>query len=160
MEVMEDIRATRFIAVSCDNTGNTTLARELLQEEYPYLLILPDPCHRLALLVKDIIKMTYWKQISPCSSRVQINSCCTQTIQDVGTTIQFFHKSTNGASELRSVRIELHIGRGLITVGKTSLITRFMYDSFDGMYQATIGIDFLSKASMPLRTLPIKRILS
>ena len=30
-------------------------------------------------------------------------------------------------------------------VGKTSLITRFMYDSFDTTYQATIGIDFLSK---------------
>jgi Ras-related protein Rab-6A len=34
---------------------------------------------------------------------------------------------------------------GSFTVGKTSLITRFMYDSFDNMYQATIGIDFLSK---------------
>ena len=30
-------------------------------------------------------------------------------------------------------------------MGKTSLITRFMYDSFDTTYQATIGIDFLSK---------------
>eukprot|EP01070_Trichotokara_eunicae_P002480 Trichotokara_eunicae@DN2684_c0_g1_i1.p1 len=30
-------------------------------------------------------------------------------------------------------------------VGKTSIITRFMYDSFDNNYQATIGIDFLSK---------------
>ncbi|KAK5648973.1 hypothetical protein RI129_003865 [Pyrocoelia pectoralis] len=30
-------------------------------------------------------------------------------------------------------------------VGKTSLITRFMYDSFDNTYHATIGIDFLSK---------------
>lgn len=30
-------------------------------------------------------------------------------------------------------------------VGKTSLITRFMYDTFDNTYQATIGIDFLSK---------------
>ncbi|KAL3233858.1 hypothetical protein RNJ44_03898 [Nakaseomyces bracarensis] len=30
-------------------------------------------------------------------------------------------------------------------VGKTSLITRFMYDTFDDNYQATIGIDFLSK---------------
>lgn len=38
-------------------------------------------------------------------------------------------------------------------MGKTSLITRFMYDSFDNMYQATIGIDFLSKASHPLRLL-------
>merc|ERR1711881_417042 len=30
-------------------------------------------------------------------------------------------------------------------VGKTSIITRFMYDTFDTAYQATIGIDFLSK---------------
>lgn len=29
--------------------------------------------------------------------------------------------------------------------GKTSIITRFMYDTFDNAYQATIGIDFLSK---------------
>ena len=34
-------------------------------------------------------------------------------------------------------------------VGKTSLITRFMYDSFDNTYQATIGIDFLSKVRLP-----------
>uniref|UniRef100_A0A0X3Q1T9 Ras-related protein Rab-6A n=1 Tax=Schistocephalus solidus TaxID=70667 RepID=A0A0X3Q1T9_SCHSO len=31
------------------------------------------------------------------------------------------------------------------SVGKTSLITRFMYETFDSVYQATIGIDFLSK---------------
>ncbi|KAL2521546.1 Ras-related protein RABH1e [Forsythia ovata] len=31
------------------------------------------------------------------------------------------------------------------SVGKTSIITRFMYDKFDTIYQATIGIDFLSK---------------
>lgn len=30
-------------------------------------------------------------------------------------------------------------------MGKTSIITRFMYDKFDNTYQATIGIDFLSK---------------
>ena len=34
---------------------------------------------------------------------------------------------------------------GDIYVGKTSIINRFMYDSFDTNYQATIGIDFLSK---------------
>jgi len=31
------------------------------------------------------------------------------------------------------------------SVGKTSIITRFMYEHFDDTYQATIGIDFLSK---------------
>ncbi len=30
-------------------------------------------------------------------------------------------------------------------VGKTCIITRFMYDTFDRNYQATIGIDFLCK---------------
>merc|ERR1719515_369612 len=32
------------------------------------------------------------------------------------------------------------------SVGKTSIITCFMYDKFDSTYQATIGIDFLNKA--------------
>jgi Ras-related protein Rab-6A len=35
-----------------------------------------------------------------------------------------------------------------ITVGYKSMfiiLSRFMYDSFDNTYQATIGIDFLSK---------------
>ncbi|KAG5487930.1 hypothetical protein LSCM1_08245 [Leishmania martiniquensis] len=31
------------------------------------------------------------------------------------------------------------------SVGKTSIITRFMYDTFDQQYQPTIGIDFFSK---------------
>lgn len=31
------------------------------------------------------------------------------------------------------------------SVGKTSIITRFMYGTFDTAYQATIGVDFLSK---------------
>lgn len=30
-------------------------------------------------------------------------------------------------------------------MGKTSIITRFMYDTFENQYQATIGIDFFSK---------------
>lgn len=34
-----------------------------------------------------------------------------------------------------------------------------MYDSFDNMYQATIGIDFLSKASKQLPTISFARLL-
>jgi Ras-related protein Rab-6A len=34
---------------------------------------------------------------------------------------------------------------GDIYVGKTSIINQFMYENFDSNYQATIGIDFLSK---------------
>ena len=32
------------------------------------------------------------------------------------------------------------------SVGKTSLITRFMYDTFDPHYKVTIGIDFVSRS--------------
>ncbi|CAG2103303.1 unnamed protein product [Medioppia subpectinata] len=43
------------------------------------------------------------------------------------------------------------------SVGKTSLITRFMYDSYETSYQATIGIDFLSKVmSTPDRTIRLQ----
>lgn len=31
------------------------------------------------------------------------------------------------------------------SVGKTSIVTRFMYDSFENAYQANVGIDFFSK---------------
>ena len=34
---------------------------------------------------------------------------------------------------------------GDMSVGKTSLIQRFIYDTFEDKYQPTIGIDFLSK---------------
>ena len=34
------------------------------------------------------------------------------------------------------------------SVGKTSIILRFMHDTFDPQYQATIGIDFLSKTML------------
>ena len=31
------------------------------------------------------------------------------------------------------------------SVGKTSVVTRFLHDAFDESYQATIGVDFLAK---------------
>ncbi|KAJ9055713.1 GTPase Ryh1 [Entomophthora muscae] len=48
----------------------------------------------------------------------------------------------DNANPLRKFKLVL---LGEQSVGKTSLITRFMYDTFDSTYQATIGIDFLSK---------------
>merc|ERR1712227_252971 len=61
-----------------------------------------------------------------------------------------------GSTRLKSTREKMTEGLGSLTkfklvflgeqaVGKTSLITRFMYDDFNSNYQATIGIDFLSK---------------
>ncbi|KAL7423029.1 GTPase Ryh1 [Cryptotrichosporon argae] len=52
---------------------------------------------------------------------------------------QDFSSSSNPLKKFKLVFL------GEQSVGKTSLITRFMYDTFDITYQATIGIDFLSK---------------
>ncbi|PIA14288.1 small GTP binding protein RAB6A [Coemansia reversa NRRL 1564] len=48
----------------------------------------------------------------------------------------------DGANPLRKHKLVFLGEQG---AGKTSVITRFMYDMFDTTYQATIGIDFLSK---------------
>jgi len=53
-------------------------------------------------------------------------------------------RSTSGASLAPLAKYKL-VFLGDQSVGKTSIITRFMYDNFDRHYQATIGIDFLSK---------------
>ncbi|KAJ1489186.1 ras family-domain-containing protein, partial [Baffinella frigidus] len=50
--------------------------------------------------------------------------------------------SATGAPPLAKYKL---VFLGDQSVGKTSIITRFMYDKFDSTYQATIGIDFLSK---------------
>lgn len=52
--------------------------------------------------------------------------------------------ATGGASVPPLAKYKL-VFLGDQSVGKTSIITRFMYDKFEGSYQATIGIDFLSK---------------
>jgi len=51
---------------------------------------------------------------------------------------------TTGPNVLPRTKYKL-VFLGDESVGKTSIITRFMYDHFDDTYQATIGIDFLSK---------------
>jgi Ras-related protein Rab-6A len=55
---------------------------------------------------------------------------------------------TAGASTVPQAKYKL-VFLGDQSVGKTSIITRFLYDAFDRQYQATIGIDFLCKV-LPL----------
>mmetsp|Transcript_82996 Transcript_82996/g.230521 ORF Transcript_82996/g.230521 Transcript_82996/m.230521 type:complete len:212 (-) Transcript_82996:35-670(-) len=53
--------------------------------------------------------------------------------------------ATGGAARVSGLNKYKLVFLGEQAVGKTSVITRFMYDTFDNNYQATIGIDFLSK---------------
>jgi hypothetical protein len=59
------IGAERFSGVASDNTGNTTLARSLLQEEFSWIIILPDSCHRMSSLCKDIGDIKFFRPVGP-----------------------------------------------------------------------------------------------
>ena len=50
---------------------------------------------------------------------------------------KFFESSTIGKFKV--------VFLGESSVGKTSLIKRFLHDSFDCVYRATIGLDFMTK---------------
>ncbi|KAH6567769.1 hypothetical protein BASA62_005889 [Batrachochytrium salamandrivorans] len=74
---------------------------------------------------------TRWS-LQPCTlppTAASYPDCCTMA-------------NTEFSNPLRKFKL---VFLGEQSVGKTSLITRFMYDTFDNTYQATIGIDFLSK---------------
>lgn len=51
---------------------------------------------------------------------------------------------SNGVNSATLLKYKL-VFLGDQSTGKTSIITRFMYETFEKQYQATIGIDFLSK---------------
>lgn len=79
------------------------------------------------------------------SSEAQ-RQCCAETYGRIGQTHRRIEKATDkaqpGSTMLTKHKIVFLGDQG---VGKTSLITRFMYNTFDTHYAATIGIDFLSK---------------
>ncbi|KAK8807131.1 hypothetical protein WA158_003890 [Blastocystis sp. Blastoise] len=61
--------------------------------------------------------------------------------KDQATTLEKRLKSSDNGS-LQKYKI---VALGDTGVGKTSIITRFLYDTFDTAYQSTVGIDFVSK---------------
>ncbi|TDL27053.1 hypothetical protein BD410DRAFT_482841 [Rickenella mellea] len=101
--VIDIIGPHRFRGISSDNTGNTTGARNRIHSDYPWILILPDPCHRLNLLCNDICKIPYFKP----------------HIKNLRRTVKYFKKSTFASAHLRIRRKKLKIRRGLKSIGKT-----------------------------------------
>ena len=97
---------SRICAIVSDSTGNTRLHQELLVNEIPTTMCmfnLPDIVHFISNLIKDIVKITYFKN----------------TITVMRSIIAKFHKSHLGATELEFAHVECGIERGLTTIGKT-----------------------------------------
>ncbi|KAL5476496.1 hypothetical protein ACEPAI_3353 [Sanghuangporus weigelae] len=107
--VMNLIGPSQFRGITSDNTGNTLVARLKVREKYPWVIILPDPCHRLNLLCKDIAKIDYFKAV----------------IKNVQHVVKFFRKSSQAVTDLKKKRSELAIMVGIKSIGKTRFGTVF-----------------------------------
>lgn len=106
---MVRIGPRRFLAICSDNTGNTTSGRKFIVDEFGWIIILPDCCHRMNSLCKDISKIEFFKP----------------TIKKIRRVIKYFRKSTYAAAHLRRRRRAHHIKRGLQSVGKTRFGTLY-----------------------------------
>ncbi|KAF8872812.1 ribonuclease H-like domain-containing protein [Infundibulicybe gibba] len=95
------------IAVSSDNTGNTRVAREILEATLPAILNLPDPNHHLNNTWKNIAELDYFEL----------------TVKRIRGTIKFFKHSTAAKAKLKEARTRLQLGPGLRSIGKTRFAT-------------------------------------
>ena len=62
-QVMVSIGPQHFNSVCSDNTGNTRKSRSNGQDEFRWLLNMPDPCHRGSNLIRDIMKLPHFKPV-------------------------------------------------------------------------------------------------
>lgn len=63
-QVVTKIGPENFRGISSDSTGNTAGARALMLKEWDWMVELPDSCHRLGLLAKDICKIEQFLSVS------------------------------------------------------------------------------------------------
>ncbi|KAH9920349.1 hypothetical protein B0H21DRAFT_701994, partial [Amylocystis lapponica] len=120
--IIEDVGPFNFRGICSDNTGNTSAARKMINRDYPWIMILPDPCHRLNSLCSDICKIDVFKP----------------TIKHLRRSLKFFKKSDQAKDKLTKRRRKLGISRGLRSIGKTRFAT--MYHSAASMQRCLPAI--------------------
>lgn len=106
-QIIEEIGAHLFSAVSSDSTGNTRLARRLLCVKFPALMDIPDPVHHTNLPVKNICALSFFETI----------------ISDLRRTLTFFSHSDHTVNVLLEKRLGMGVGRGLESIGTTRFAT-------------------------------------
>ncbi|KAJ3799716.1 hypothetical protein GGU11DRAFT_653396, partial [Lentinula aff. detonsa] len=101
------IGVEKFCGIVSDSTGNTCLARQLIIREFPTIIALPDVCHFLSLICKEIAKLDYFEK----------------TLKTVRGTVAFFHKSHLGIKQLTDELKSTGETRALEAIGKTCVCT-------------------------------------
>ncbi len=102
-KVVDEIGWERMSAIVTDSTGNTRLARQRFTTIIPTAFNLPDIAHFLNNLIKDLVRINYFKV----------------PISVVRHIIATMNKAHLGKTALDQARAELGVGRGLEAIGKT-----------------------------------------
>lgn len=110
-----------------DNTGNTTVAWELVQQEWPWIIILPDSCHHMDKLYKDINKITYFKPVSLMLHHHEGLLNELQVIKQIYSSVKYFKKSNFASAHLHLTRVKFSTKQGLKSISKTQ---------FGGLYHS------------------------
>ncbi|KAE9388915.1 hypothetical protein BT96DRAFT_787801, partial [Gymnopus androsaceus JB14] len=105
--IILQIGIEKFCGIVSDSTGNTRLARQLIIRKFPTIIALPDVCHFLSLICKELAKLDYFEK----------------TVKIVRGTIAFFHKSHLGIKQLADALKSTGETRGLEAIGKTRFCT-------------------------------------
>ncbi|KAJ3520394.1 hypothetical protein NMY22_g12778 [Coprinellus aureogranulatus] len=107
LRVVDNFGRQNVGSFSSDNTGNTRVSRDFLDSAAPQALNLPDPNHHISNTCKQVWSISYFK---PC-----IKTLCG--------TIKYFKHSNFAKEKLRQMRVQLDLGRGLESIGKTRFAT-------------------------------------
>ncbi|KAG6806944.1 hypothetical protein H0H92_009504, partial [Tricholoma furcatifolium] len=105
--VMGTIGIDRFSAISSDDTGNTHLARQILESAHPNIINLPDPLHHLNNTFKEISALPFFQPL----------------IKILRVVLKFFKQSKPARVKLKDLRIRNGLGPGLESIGKTRFLT-------------------------------------
>ncbi|KAJ3782313.1 hypothetical protein GGU10DRAFT_275801, partial [Lentinula aff. detonsa] len=106
-QIIIRIGVEKFCGIVSDSTGNTRLAQQLIIREFPTIIALPDVCHFLSLICKEIAKLDYFEK----------------TLKTVRGTVAFFHKSHLGIKQLTDELKSTGETRALEAIGKTRICT-------------------------------------
>ncbi|CEL56164.1 hypothetical protein RSOLAG1IB_11852 [Rhizoctonia solani AG-1 IB] len=108
-KTLKAVGPEKFSCIVSDNAGNTRVAREMIEEEYPWIISLQDACHHQSNTAKDIGQLQYFQW---CASKMK-------------SIITHFHSSTYAARHLAALCVLHNILEGIIAVGNTRFASYF-----------------------------------
>lgn len=131
----------RFCSIASDDAGNTKKGRRLVHTQYPHLIDLPDACHNLHNLCKDICNLPFFKAVSALLQYSLIGKLMAslQVIAQLRGLLAFLSLSTYTMDHLEAALSVLLITRTIQFIGETRFGT--IYWSIESVLRCFPGFE-------------------